>query len=87
MAAGEYVSVSSQSDTERADLTRERAELAANPAFELDELAGVYIRRGLNSTLAHQVAQQLMKKDALAAHAHDELGILERRQLGLFRLR
>ncbi len=75
MAAGEYVSVSSQSDTERADLTREREELAANPAFELDELAGVYIRRGLDSTLAHQVAQQLMKKDALAAHAHDELGI------------
>jgi VIT1/CCC1 family predicted Fe2+/Mn2+ transporter len=77
MAAGEYVSVSSQSDTERADLTRERKELIANPEFELDELAKVYIKRGVDAPLARQVAQQLMAKDALGAHARDELGISE----------
>jgi len=77
MAAGEYVSVSSQSDTEQADLARERQELGANPAFELDELAEIYIRRGIAPALAREVAGQLMAKDALAAHAHDELGISE----------
>ena len=77
MAAGEYVSVSSQSDTERADLKRETAELRANPAAEEDELAGIYIARGLGKDLAQQVAQALMKKDALGAHARDELGISE----------
>ena len=75
MAAGEYVSVSSQADTEHADLARERAELAANPAFELDELSQIYVRRGVEPGLARQVAQQLMAADALAAHARDELGI------------
>ncbi len=77
MAAGEYVSVSSQSDTERADLKRETAELHANPAAEEDELAGIYIARGLGKDLAQQVAQALMKRDALGAHARDELGISE----------
>jgi len=77
MAAGEYVSVSSQSDTERADLARERKELSENAEFELDELAQIYVKRGVDQTVARQVAQQLMKKDALAAHAHDELGISE----------
>jgi len=77
MAAGEYVSVSSQSDTERADLARERKELADQPAFELDELTGVYVKRGVDEALARQVAQQLMAKDALGAHARDELGISE----------
>jgi len=77
MAAGEYVSVSSQSDTERADLARERNELRENVAFEQEELAEIYVKRGLEPTLASQVAQQLMAKDALAAHAHDELGISE----------
>src|SRR5665213_2990297 len=77
MAAGEYVSVSSQSDTEQADLTRERKELSANPKSELDELAQIYIQRGVDQALARQVAQQLMAKDALGAHAHDELGISE----------
>src|SRR5512146_535231 len=77
MAAGEYVSVSSQSDTEHADLARERRELAANPAFEQDELARVYVARGLEADLARQVAQQLMKVAPLAAHARDELGISE----------
>jgi vacuolar iron transporter family protein len=77
MAAGEYVSVSSQSDTEQADLTRERKELSENAEFELDELAQIYVKRGVDQDLARQVAQQLMKKDALAAHAHDELGISE----------
>ncbi|HET8973362.1 MAG TPA: VIT family protein [Pseudolabrys sp.] len=77
MAAGEYVSVSSQSDTERADLARERKELSENVAFEQDELAEIYVKRGLEPTLARQVAQQLMAKDALAAHARDELGISE----------
>ena len=65
MAAGEYVSVSSQSDTEQADLARERKELSENPAFELDELAEIYVKRGVDQALARQVAQQLMAKDAL----------------------
>jgi VIT1/CCC1 family predicted Fe2+/Mn2+ transporter len=77
MAAGEYVSVSSQSDTEQADLERERQELAADGQFEQDELAAIYVTRGLEPGLAKQVAEQLMTKDALAAHAHDELGISE----------
>jgi vacuolar iron transporter family protein len=75
MAAGEYVSVSSQSDTELADLTRERKELETNTAFELDELAQIYVKRGVTQALAKQVARQLMAKDALVAHARDELGI------------
>ena len=75
MAAGEYVSVSSQADTEHADLARERAELAANPAFELEELSQIYARRGVEPGLARQVARQLMAAGALAAHARDELGI------------
>jgi len=75
MAAGEYVSVSSQADTENADLARERLELASNPAFELDELQTIYVERGLEPTLARQVAEQLMAHDALGAHARDELGI------------
>ncbi|ACG77197.1 nodulin-related protein [Phenylobacterium zucineum HLK1] len=75
MAAGEYVSVSSQSDTERADIARETAELAAQPEFEHEELADIYVQRGLSPALARQVADQLMAKDALAAHARDELGI------------
>lgn len=77
MAAGEYVSVSSQSDTEGADLARERTELATQPEFELDELAGLYAARGVEPALARQVAVQLMAKDALGAHARDELGISE----------
>jgi VIT1/CCC1 family predicted Fe2+/Mn2+ transporter len=77
MAAGEYVSVSSQSDTEGADLAREQRELAANPDFEQEELAQIYVARGVETGLAHQVAQQLMTKDALSAHARDELGISE----------
>lgn len=77
MAAGEYVSVSSQSDTEEADLARERAELATQPEFEREELAQIYIDRGVTADLAHQVADQLMAKDALGAHARDELGISE----------
>ncbi|HEY6025940.1 MAG TPA: VIT family protein [Pseudolabrys sp.] len=77
MAAGEYVSVSSQSDTERADLARERRELKDDPAFELDELAEIYVKRGVEKPLALQVAGQLMAKDALTAHARDELGISE----------
>jgi vacuolar iron transporter family protein len=77
MATGEYVSVSSQSDTERAELATERAELAANPEYELRELTEVYINRGVEQTLARQVAQQLMTKDALGAHAREELGISE----------
>lgn len=75
MAAGEYVSVSSQSDTELADLARERRELSENPEFELEELTEIYVKRGLERELARQVAQQLMANDALKAHAHDELGI------------
>jgi VIT1/CCC1 family predicted Fe2+/Mn2+ transporter len=77
MAAGEYVSVSSQSDTERADLALERKELKENPAFELKELAQIYVKRGVSQALARQVAKQLMEKNALAAHARDELGISE----------
>ena len=75
MAAGEYVSVSSQSDTERADLARESKELAANPVQEHAELMAIYAKRGLDETLASSVATQLMQHDALAAHARDELGI------------
>lgn len=75
MAAGEYVSVSSQSDTERADLLRETTELRDNPAFEREELAQIYVKRGVEPELARRVADQLMAKDALGAHAHDELGI------------
>lgn len=77
MAAGEYVSVSSQSDTERADLARERGELATQPDFELEELAQIYQARGVEAGLARHVAEQLMAKDALGAHARDELGISE----------
>ena len=77
MAAGEYVSVSSQSDTENADLARERQELEDNPEFEKNELAEIYISRGLNKDLAHEVATQLMSHDALGAHARDELGLHE----------
>ena len=77
MAAGEYVSVSSQSDTEQGDLARERAELASQPEFERTELARIYIDRGVPPDLALQVADQLMARDALGAHASDELGISE----------
>lgn len=75
MAAGEYVSVHSQADTENADLSRERVELENAPEAELRELAGIYIGRGLDPELARQVAQQLTRHDALGAHARDELGI------------
>jgi VIT1/CCC1 family predicted Fe2+/Mn2+ transporter len=75
MAAGEYVSVSSQADTERADLEREKQELATQPQAEEAELAGIYVRRGLQPELAQAVARELMAKDALAAHARDELGL------------
>ncbi len=75
MAAGEYVSVSSQADTEEADLARERAELATVPAAEEDELTNIYVERGLEPVLARTVAQQLMAKDAIKAHARDELGM------------
>jgi VIT1/CCC1 family predicted Fe2+/Mn2+ transporter len=77
MAAGEYVSVSSQSDTERADLDREKRELLEDPKFEKEELAKIYVARGVELGLARKVAQQLMAKDALGAHARDELGISE----------
>ena len=77
MAAGEYVSVSSQADTERADLALEREELATQPEAEEAELAAIYERRGLDATLARTVAQQLMSHDALGAHARDELGHFE----------
>jgi VIT1/CCC1 family predicted Fe2+/Mn2+ transporter len=77
MAAGEYVSVSSQSDTENADLAREREELATEPEAEREELTQIYVARGLEVGLARQVADQLMAKDALGAHARDELGISE----------
>ena len=77
MAAGEYVSVSSQADTERADLDRERGELAADPEHEHAEMAAIYEGRGLDAALANQVATQLMDHDALGAHARDELGISE----------
>ncbi len=75
MAAGEYVSVSSQADTEDADLARERKELATDVQSERAELAGIYVSRGLDPDLARQVAVQLMEHDALGAHARDELGI------------
>jgi len=77
MAGGEYVSVSSQADTERADLAKERDELATEPEAERAELAGIYKARGLSRDLAKQVADQLMARDALGAHARDELGIRE----------
>jgi vacuolar iron transporter family protein len=77
MAAGEYVSVSSQSDTERADLDRERKELATDPKHEHEELTALYVGRGLDAALAAEVATQLMKYDVLGAHARDELGISE----------
>lgn len=77
MAAGEYVSVSSQSDTERADIEREKVELASDPVHELAEMKGIYIGRGLHPELAEEVARQLMAHDALGAHARDELGISE----------
>ncbi len=75
MAAGEYVSVSSQSDTEEADLARERRELSEDPQAEHEELAEIYVKRGIDRTTAQQVARQLMAKDPLTAHARDELGI------------
>ncbi len=77
MAAGEYVSVSSQADSESADLARESRELRKDPRGEVEELAGIYIKRGLEEALAAQVARQLMAHDALQAHARDELGISE----------
>ena len=77
MAAGEYVSVSSQTDTERADLAREKSELETHWDDELEELATIYERRGIDPQTAHSVARQLMEKDALGAHARDELGITE----------
>ncbi len=77
MGAGEYVSVSSQADSERADLDRERHELQTNEAYELQELAGLYVQRGLQPALAHQVATQLMAHDALGAHAREELGLVD----------
>ena len=77
MAAGEYVSVSSQSDTENADLARERLELETDQDSELKELTGIYVGRGLSQDLANQVAVQLTAHDALAAHARDELGIVD----------
>ena len=77
MAAGEYVSVSSQADTERADLDRERRELATQPETEEDELTAIYVGRGLERDLARSVARQLMAKDALLVHARDELGLTE----------
>lgn len=80
MAAGEYVSVSSQADAEKADLARERRELAETPEFEREELKQIYVARGLTPDLAGQVADQLTARDALAAHARDELGISEATQ-------
>lgn len=77
MAAGEYVSVSSQTDAERADIAREAGELKASPEAELDELTQIYVRRGLDDNLARKVAIQLTEKDALGAHSRDELGISE----------
>jgi VIT1/CCC1 family predicted Fe2+/Mn2+ transporter len=77
MAAGEYVSVSSQADIERSDLEREREELETDPEFEKKELAQIYVKRGLDQSLAHEVAVQLMDHDAIGAHARDELGIFE----------
>jgi len=75
MAAGEYVSVSSQADTEQADIERERKELSNDDKYEHEELAAIYVKRGLDASLAKQVADQLMAHDALTAHARDELGI------------
>jgi len=80
MAAGEFVSVSSQADTERADLERERGELDSEPAAELAELTGIYVKRGLDQDLARRVAERLTAHDALGAHARDELGITESSQ-------
>lgn len=80
MAAGEYVSVSSQADSEAADLARERVELATAPEEELDEMTSIYVARGLTPDLARKVAEQLNAGDALAAHARDELGISEQTQ-------
>jgi VIT1/CCC1 family predicted Fe2+/Mn2+ transporter len=77
MAAGEYVSVHSQADAERADLAREKAELRDDPGAELRELANIYVKRGIEPALAKQVAEQLTVHDALAAHARDELGLTE----------
>jgi VIT1/CCC1 family predicted Fe2+/Mn2+ transporter len=77
MAAGEYVSVSSQADTEHADLSREKRELSSQPRAEEDELAEIYVRRGLDANLARIVARQLMAKDAFAAHMRDELGLTD----------
>lgn len=77
MAAGEYVSVSSQADTEKADLARERKELETDEEFERNELTEIYVQRGLELSLAQQVAEQLMAHDALSAHARDELGLSE----------
>ena len=77
MAAGEYVSVGSQADTEQAELSRERRELETSPAYEEDELTEIYVRRGVESSVARMVARQLMAKDALGAHARDELGLIE----------
>lgn len=77
MAAGEYVSVSSQADTERADLRRETQELERNPAFELEELTKIYVSRGLDRDLAQEVARQLTERDALGAHRREELGLSE----------
>lgn len=77
MAAGEYVSVSSQADTEQSDLARERKELLESPEAEINELTQIYVERGVEQSLAHEVSLQLMKKDALGAHARDELGISE----------
>src|SRR4029077_18159013 len=77
MAAGEYVSVSSQSDTEQADLAREKRELLENPEAETEELTQIYVKRGVERDVARKVARQLMSKDALGAHARDELGLSE----------
>ena len=78
MAAGEYISVSSQGDTERAELALEKTELAAQPQAEHEELAAIYVQRGLEPALARSVAEQLMAHDALGAHARDELGLSEK---------
>ena len=77
MAAGEYVSVSAQADTERADMARERKELAEEPEAELKELATIYEQRGIEPALARKVAEQMMAKDAFAAHVRDELGLAD----------
>jgi len=77
MAAGEYVSVSSQSDTEQADLAREKSELLEDPEAETEELTQIYVKRGVKRDVARKVARQLMSKDALGAHARDELGLSE----------